>query len=263
MDNVIYMNDYILPEIKSKVMENRKIGLGVMGWANALILLQIPYASNEAISLANQLMKFINDESKQASFNLANEKGVFKNWENSIYYPHTPLRNATRTSIAPTGTISILANTSSSIEPLFSLAIRREHVLNDEILYETNSLFMKYCSSKNIYTNDLEDTVKKNGSIALTNLPNKVKELFKTSHEISVDWHLKHQFAFQNYTDNAVSKTINLPENASVKDVSEAYLKAWKQGVKGITVFRDNSRQTQVLNKGYQIEKHVCKICSE
>jgi ribonucleoside-diphosphate reductase alpha chain len=263
LDNVIEMNDYLLPEINTLVKGNRKIGLGIMGWANLLILLEIPYASAKAITLAKKLMKFINIKSAKASSGLAKERGVFKNWEKSIYCPNTPMRNATRTSIAPTGTISIIANTSSSVEPLFALVTRRENVLNNETLTETNDLFIQYLKSKDLYSKKITNHILQFGTIADTQLPKKVKQLFKTALEIEPEWHLKHQIAFQEYTDNAVSKTINLPQEATVKNISDAYIQAWKQKVKGITVFRNNSKQKQVLHQGIQTESASCKVCRE
>lgn len=263
LDNVIEMNDYILPEIKNMVIGNRKIGLGIMGWANLLIKLEIPYASNKAVKLASKIMNFINKKSAEASVKLSKERGVFKNWENSIYFPNKPFRNATRTSIAPTGTISVIANTSSSIEPIFALAIRKENVLNNDTLTEINELFIQYLKTNKLYSKDIMTEINKTGSISQTNLPKKTKLLFKTSLEIESEWHLKHQIAFQKHTDNAVSKTINLPENASVKNISDSFIKAWKQKAKGITIFRYGSKQQQVLHTGIGIEQEVCKVCVE
>ena len=234
-----------------------------MGWANLLILLEIPYTSNKAISLAKQVMKFISTVSAKTSSELAKERGVFTNWKKSIFYPNTPMRNATRISVAPTGTISIIANTTSSIEPLFALATRRENVLNNETLTETNELFIQYLKSKDLYSKKIIDHVLQSGTIKNTQLPKKVKQLFKTALEIEPEWHLKHQIAFQKYTDNAVSKTINLPQEASVKNISEALIKAWKQEAKGVTVFRNNSKEKQVLHQGTKIESASCKVCRE
>lgn len=263
LDNVIEMNDYLLPEINTLVKGNRKIGLGIMGWANLLILLEIPYTSDKAIKLAKKLMKFIGVSSAKASSAIAKERGVFLNWEKSIYYPNTPIRNATRTSIAPTGTISIIANTSSSIEPLFALAVRRENVLNNETLSEIDPLFIQYLKTNDLYSKKIIDHVLQFGTIENTQLPKKVKHLFKTALEIIPEWHLKHQIAFQQYTDNAVSKTINLPQNTIVKNISDIYIQAWNQKIKGITVFRNNSKQKQVLYQGVQTESASCKICRE
>lgn len=260
LDNVIEMNDYLLPEIKLMVQGNRKIGLGIMGWAHLLIELEIPYASDEAIILAEQLMKFIKDTSIKASDKLSEERGVFKNWQKSTYYPGTPMRNATCTSIAPTGTISIIADTSSSIEPLFALAVRRERSLNNEVFFEVNPLFVRYLHTHGLYSDELIRHVKHVGTIGDTALPYTVKELFKTATEIEPGWHLKHQIAFQKFTDNAVSKTINMLHTATLADIAAIYTEAWKQKAKGITVFRYGSKPQQVLYMGMQNET-TCKIC--
>lgn len=264
LDNVIEVNNYIIPEIKNMVTGNRKIGLGVMGWAELLIKLEIPYASEDAIALGERLMKFINEKSFDASVELAKERGAFSNWEKSIYYPHTKIRNATRTSIAPTGTISIIANTSSSIEPLFALAFIREHVLRNESLMEVNGLFIDYLKKHNLYSDSVIEKIKYEGLAGSINeLPSPCKELFKTAMEIDYVWHIRHQVAFQKYTDNAVSKTINFPNSATEEDIANAYLMAWKMGAKGITIFRDGSKGLQVLNKGVHTreEAMTCKVC--
>src|SRR5258706_1451547 len=264
LDNVIEVNNYIIPEIKNMVTGNRKIGLGVMGWAELLIKLEIPYASEEAIALGERLMKFINEKSFAASMELANERGAFSNWEKSIYYPHTKIRNATRTSIAPTGTISIIANTSSSIEPLFALAFMREHVLKNESLMEVNSLFIDYLKKNDLYSENVIENIKSEGVAGnIKELPAACRELFKTAMDIDYVWDVRHQVAFQKYTDNAVSKTINFPNSATEEDIANAYLMAWKLGAKGITIFRDGSKGLQVLNKGVHTreEAMTCKVC--
>lgn len=264
LDNVIDMNNYIIPEIKAMVKGNRKIGLGVMGWADLLIKLEVPYASDEAIVLGEKLMKFISDRSNQASQKLAEERGVSKNWDKSIYAPKTHMRNATRTSIAPTGTISIIAGTSSSIEPNFALAIHRENVLNNESLFELNENFVDYLKEHNLYSEKVISEVKLNGSVGSTDLPEHVKQLFKTSLEIEPSWHIKHQVAFQKYTDNAVSKTINLPNEATIEDVGNAYLMAWKEKAKGVTIYRYGSKTAQVLKTGITESENQgsCKVCA-
>jgi len=264
LDNVIEVNNYIIPEIKNMVTGNRKIGLGVMGWAELLIKLEIPYASEDAIALGERLMKFINEKSFEASVELAKERGAFSNWEKSIYYPHTKIRNATRTSIAPTGTISIIANTSSSIEPLFALAFMREHVLKNESLMEVNGLFIDYLKKHNLYSESILEKIKFEGVAGnIPELPAPCRELFKTAMEIDYVWHVRHQVAFQKHTDNAVSKTINFPNSATEEDIANAYLMAWKMGAKGITIFRDGSKGLQVLNKGVHTreEAMTCKVC--
>lgn len=264
LDNVIEINNYVIPEIKSVVTGNRKIGLGIMGWADLLIRLKIPYASEKALIFGEQLMKFMSEKSEKASSDLAKERGVFKNWEKSIYYPDKPLRNATRTSIAPTGTISIIANTSSSIEPLFALSMHRENVLEGQSLSEFNSLFTEYLRENNLYSEKIVTEVNATGSAAKSGLPDEAKLLFKTSLEIEPAWHIKHQVVFQKYTDNAVSKTINLPAESTVNDVSEAYFFAWKQKTKGVTVFRYGSKQKQVLKSGTEDPANLgsCRVCA-
>ncbi len=264
LDNVIDMNNYVIPEIKNIVKGNRKIGLGIMGWADLLTKLEIPYASDAALKLAEELMEFVKKKSDEASEELAKERGVFTNWDKSIYAPNRKIRNATRTCIAPTGTISIIAGTSSSIEPHFALAIHRENVLGNQSLYELNDNFVSYLKEHNLYSEEIITEVKKSGTVEKTDLPAKVKELFKTSLEIEPRWHIQHQVAFQKHTDNAVSKTINLPQNASVKDVSDAYFLAWKQKAKGVTVYRYGCKSTQVLNSGItESENQVsCKVCA-
>lgn len=260
LDNVIDVNNYIIPEIKKMASGNRKIGLGVMGWAELLILLEIPYDSERAVQLAGQLMQFISQQATNVSVALAAERGVFPNWEKSIYYPHTPIRNATRTSIAPTGTISVIADTSSSIEPLFALAFQRKHVLDEDVLISVNPLFISYLKEHRLDTEKNINQLMQEGTAQQMNeLPGEAKDVFKTALEISPYWHLRHQLAFQQFTDNAVSKTINLPESATTEDVSGIYLTAWKEQAKGITIFRNNSKGKQVI--GYGLKN--CHFCIE
>lgn len=266
LDNVIEINNYPLTEIRRMVLGNRKIGLGVMGWAELLIKLEVPYDSQMAVKLGEKLMKFIERESFQMSLELAKERGVFPNWEKSIYYPSLKVRNATRTSIAPTGTISILANTSSSIEPLFALAFNRKNILDGGNLTEVNQLFIDALIKIGI----IEATAEYGQSPGLLrDIPDEIKRIFRTAHEISWQYHLDHQLSFQKYTDNAVSKTINLPQNSTLQDVSDIYRTAWKKGAKGITIYRDQSRQKQVLyaeeSKDFPAVSHEglgeCKVC--
>lgn len=264
LDDVVEVNNYIIPEIRTMALGNRKIGLGIMGWAELLIHLGIPYDTEDALQLAEQLMEFIQENSLEASKKLAEERGVFPNWERSIYYPAIPARNATRTSIAPTGTISIVADTSSSIEPLFALAFQREHVLNEDILFSINPLFINYLQTHHLYSDKIKEQLLKEGIAEnMTTLPLDVRELFKTALEISPYWHLQHQLAFQKYTDNAVSKTINLPGTATKKQVDEIYKTAWGHKAKGITIFRDRSKEKQVLSAGIKATVIGCKVCAE
>ncbi|XLS30692.1 adenosylcobalamin-dependent ribonucleoside-diphosphate reductase [Flavobacteriaceae bacterium M23B6Z8] len=251
LDNVITMNSYLLPEIETITKQNRKIGLGVMGWAEMLIILEIPYASEEAISLANELMKFIQEKSYVMSEVLARKRGGFSNDKNR--------RNATCNSIAPTGTISVIANTSYSIEPLYGLAYHRIGILGGKNQQVLNSVFVEKMRSLKLWTPALEKEVVASGSIQhIKEIPEEVKKLFQTSHEISWEFHLKHQYAFQKYTDNAVSKTINLPKSATTDTISKIYRTAWELGLKGITIYRDTSKEAQVLQKCNLNESIAC-----
>ncbi len=264
LDNVIDVNHYILPEMARMARGNRKIGLGVMGWASLLIRSRLPYASAEALSLAEKLMQFIREESDKASRQLAQERGPFRNWKQSIYYPDEPIRNATRLSIAPTGTISTIAGTLPSIEPLFALAYERNHVLDDDRLSEFDPLLLAYLEEKGLNTPENLNKISRSGTLEGIDISDESRALFQTALEIPYETHIDHQVAFQQYTDNAVSKTINLPEEASEKDVEHAYQKAWEEGCKGITIFRYNSKGKQVYTKGIGEEQgqHPCTICA-
>lgn len=264
LDDMIEVNRYILPEIKMMAQGNRKSGLGVMGWAELLILLEIPYDSDKAVRLAEQLMQFVQQKAWEASALLAQTREVFPNWEKSRFFPDRPLRNATCTSIAPTGSISIIAGTSASIEPLFALAYERKHVLNDETLYFTNPVFESYLQEHHLPAETILRQVREKGLAGdVKELPPAARQLFKTALEISPEWHLKHQLAFQRFTDNAVSKTINLPATATLKDVEEIYRTAWSHKAKGITVFRQQSKEQQVLYPGIKTLAKTCRVCVE
>ncbi|WP_273568077.1 adenosylcobalamin-dependent ribonucleoside-diphosphate reductase [Maribacter halichondriae] len=250
LDNVITVNHYLLPQIKKISTTNRKVGLGVMGWAELLLSLGIPYASEEAVNLGEQLMEFIKTKSHESSRDLAQERSVFPSWKESSYAPHKPMRNATCNSIAPTGTISVIADTSYSIEPLYALAYRRVGVLQDKTQTEINSVFLEKMKRLGLWNEKVKAEVLQSGSIQhMPSIPKEIKKLFETSLEIPWEYHLLHQRAFQKYTDNAVSKTINLPEKTTVKEISEIYKKAWEYGLKGITIYRNKSRTRQVLQK--------------
>lgn len=265
LDNVIEINNYVMHSIEKMAKGNRKIGLGVMGWADLLVQLEIAYASDEAVALAGKLMKYINDKSADVSEALAGERGVFPNWKNSIYHHLRPMRNATRTSIAPTGTISIIADASSSIEPLFALAYTRKNILGNQQLQEVNELFKVHLKKHEIHSDTAIAQILREGTARNADLPEHTKRLFATAHEIPFEWHIRHQIAFQKYTDNAVSKTINFPESATEQQVSDTYFLAWKLGAKGITIYREGSRSAQVLNKGVVQDKpatDTCRICT-
>ncbi len=255
LDNVIDAGNYIIPEIAKMHKEgNRKIGLGIMGWHDMLIKLEICFDSEEAIETAGRVMDFINTEAKKESVRLAEERGVFPNFEGSIYdtgNKEDRVRNATRTTIAPTGTISILAGCSSGIEPYFSIAYIRKNVLGGVDLPEVNPLFLEIAQKEGFYSEELAHEIARTGSIPKDSpVLEKYKELFKTAMEFDYSWHVRHQAAFQKHTDNAVSKTINLKQDATVENVKNAYVTAWRAGCKGITIYRDSSRSKQVLNVG-------------
>ncbi len=255
LDNVIDASNYVISEIAEMHKEgNRKIGLGIMGWHDMLIRLGLRYDSEKAIETAEQVMAFINTEAKKESVRLAEERGVFPNFEGSIYDTGSKedrVRNATRTTIAPTGTISILASCSSGIEPYFSIAYIRKNILDGVDMPEVNPLFLELAKKEGFYSEELIHEIARTGSIPVDSpVPDTYKELFKTAMQFDYGWHVRHQAAFQKHTDNAVSKTINLKKDAAVDDVKNAYLAAWKAGCKGITIYRDSSRSKQVLNVG-------------
>lgn len=249
LDGVIEVNNYPLDFIEKATLNNRRIGLGLMGWADALILLGTAYNSEEALTLAEELMKFIQKVSHQASQDLVNDRGVFPNWKHSKWQEEKKeMRNATVTTIAPTGTISIIAGTSSGIEPLFALSYVRR-VMGGEELIEINPLFEQIAREKGFYSEELMQQIHQEGTLEnIESVPEEVKKVFISSHQIPYEWHVKMQAAFQKHTDNAVSKTINFPKEATVDEIKSSYLMAWELGLKGITVYRDTSRSSQVLN---------------
>mgnify|MGYP000027957238 CR=1 FL=1 len=245
LDNVIDVNRYPIPETEIITKGNRKIGLGIMGFAEMLIKMGISYYSREALKVADEVMRFIKKEAFKASVLLSRERGSFPNIQKSIYRP--PLRNATRTSIAPTGSISIIAGTTSGIEPLFSVVMKREEILEGEMFEEINPLFVQYLKERRLNPRSAIDELKEKGFLGNTSLPEDVKKLFITALEIPPEFHVKMQAVFQRHTDNAVSKTVNMKPSATKDDVKKVYLLAYSLGCKGITIYRYGSRQSQVL----------------
>lgn len=259
LDNVVQTNPYTLEPIYNEVHNNRRIGLGVMGWADLLFRLKIAYDSDEAIELAEQVMEFINKEGHKMSEELASVRGPFPNWAHSIYAKGNPIRNSTVTTIAPTGTISIIGDCSSGIEPVFALAyIHRAKGAGDQMRYLTiaNKTFTEIGKKQGFYSDDLATKVMEHGSVSgIDDVPSEWQKVFVTAPEIAPDWHVKMQAAFQRHTDNGVSKTINLPNSATRDDVRRAYTMAWETGCNGITIYRDGSKTTQVLNVSSTLKK--------
>jgi ribonucleoside-diphosphate reductase alpha chain len=263
LDNVIDMSKYPLEKIDSMVKGNRKIGLGIMGWADLLVQMEIPYNSNEAIDLAEKIMAFIHKEAEIASTKLAEKRGVFPNYAGSVHEKNNKkLRNATLTTIAPTGTLSMIAGCSSGIEPIFAIAYTKT-VMDKDRLTEINEYFLTKAKEHNFYSKELIDEIAETGKIQhIKSVPDFIKKIFVTAHEVEPEWHIKMQAAFQKSTDNAVSKTVNFPNSATEQDVRNVYLLAYELGCKGVTIYRDGSREEQVLThsvvnkeeKGKQLE---------
>jgi ribonucleoside-diphosphate reductase alpha chain len=249
LDNTIDMSKYPLPEIDEKVKDNRKIGLGVMGFADMLYQLKVPYNSERALEIAEEIMGFVQKESNDASVFLAEERGVFPNFDKSMFKGKDGYnrRNATTTTIAPTGTLSIIARCSSGIEPLFALSFVKR-VMEDDELMEANPYFEKVAKERGFYSHELMDRIAKKGSIRdMKEIPKDVREVFVTAHDVTPEWHVRMQAAFQRHTDNAVSKTVNLPMDATIDDVYKVYNLAQELGCKGVTIYRDGSKENQVL----------------
>ena len=259
LDNVIEVNQFPLPEIAEMTKTTRKIGLGVMGFADMLIQLGIPYDSERGIAVAEEIAHFISEEANKASIELAQERGVFPAFQGSIYdMPDGPrFRNASRTTIAPTGSLSIIANCSSGIEPLFALSYVR-HILEGEEFVEVNPYFEEAAKIGGYYSPELMKQLAEGKR--LKEVPEEIKRLFVTAHDISPEWHVKMQAAFQKSTHSAVSKTVNFPYEAMLEDVAKVYMMAYQEGLKGITIYRDRSRESQVLTVGEGVKKAEGKL---
>ena len=250
LDNTIDVSRYPLPEIERMVRGNRKIGLGVMGFADMLYQLKVPYNSERALEIAAEVMAYVRKESREASGELAEERGTFENFDQSIFKDRKgpPMRNATTTTIAPTGTLSIIAGCSSGIEPLFALSFVRK-VMDNDVLLEVNPFFEQTAREMGFYSRELMDVIAEEGTIRhMEEIPESVREVFVTAHDVTPEWHIRMQAAFQKYTDNAVSKTVNLPGDSSVEDVRKVYDLAYGLECKGVTIYRDGSKENQVLS---------------
>jgi ribonucleoside-diphosphate reductase alpha chain len=252
LDNVIDMNAYPLPEIERMTKGNRKIGLGVMGFADMLAQLRIPYDSERGVDIAEKVMHFIQDQGRKASVDLAKDRGVFPNFKGSKYdvYDGPRLRNATVTTIAPTGSISIIGDASPGVEPYFALAFTR-NVLDNEKLVSVNAFFEEMAKEEGFFSEELMDTIARHGSVKDNeDVPTWVQRIFVTAHDTTPEWHVKMQAAFQKFTDNAVSKTVNFSNKATTADVERVYMLAYHSGCKGVTIYRDGSRDAQVISTG-------------
>lgn len=264
LDNVITVNPYPLPEIHQAAKDNRRIGIGVMGWADVLFALGIPYNSQAALDLADKIMSFINRVGHEKSAELAQKRGNFPAWPHSIFKDVGPMRNGTVTAIAPTGSISIIAGASSGIEPIFALAFR--HIVkqpdgDDRVLTFIQPAFEQIAKAHGFWSAELKDKILKTGSVrGLEEVPEAIQEIFVTAHEVGVHWHVNMQAAFQRHTDNGVSKTINMSNDATRQEIEDAYLLAYSLGCMGITVFRDGCKDTQVLHIGTVPEETTLRV---
>jgi ribonucleoside-diphosphate reductase alpha chain len=262
LDDVIDVNKFPLPQIEKMTKATRKIGLGVMGFADMLLKLRIAYNSDKALEVAENVMRLVSEEATKESVKLGEERGLFPAFKGSIYDTDGGLkpRNSARTTIAPTGTLSIIAGCSSGIEPLFALSYTR-HILDGQQLVEVNPYFEETARNEGFYSTELMQQLAEGKRLReVEDIPEWVKDTFVTSHDITPEWHVRMQAAFQKSTDSAVSKTVNLPHEATVENVAEVYMLAYKLGLKGITIYRDRSRDSQVLNISHAEEKKEAKL---
>lgn len=252
LDNVIDMSAYPYPKIIKMAHGNRKIGLGVMGFADMLVQLGISYTSEKALKVGEEVMHFINNEAKKASAELAEERGVFPNFKGSIYdtgRKEDKVRNATRTSVAPTGTISIIAGCSSGIEPLFAVSFTHT-VVEMERITEVNKYFLEMAKKERLPQKVVDEVIRKGSFEGVKNIPKELQKLFAVAHQVSPEYHVQMQAVFQKHTDNAVSKTVNLPQKATPKDVEKIYMLAYDLDCKGISMYRYGSKHGQILTFG-------------
>lgn len=250
MDNVIDVNKFPIKQLAKSVSDHRRIGLGVMGFAEMLFALRIPYASNLGVQFAEKLMKFIKRSAYLASEKLGSERGVFPLWEHSEFARRKKkMRNTALLTVAPTGTISMIPEVTGGIEPVFGLAFTK-HVVQETGLFYTNKMFELTAKAEHFYSQELVEEIARKGGVQETSVPKWAKEVFVTAHDIAPEWHVRMQAAFQKHVDNSVSKTINLPNHATIEDVKKMYMLAWKLGCKGITVYRDKSLESQVMTSG-------------
>lgn len=264
LDNSIDANAYPTRKIEEVTKSNRKIGLGIMGWADMLILMGIPYDSEEAIAVAHRVGKFIRDEATEASVQLARKRGAFPNFVGSSWSTRgfECLRNATLTTIAPTGSISVIAGCSSGIEPLFAVSFVRR-ALNGEILDEVNPFFVRVAKQRSFYSRRLMTALAREGSLKRLEVPEDVKRVFVTAHDISPEWHVRMLAAFQANCDNAVSKTVNIQPSSRVSDIKRIFSLAHKLRCKGITIYRYGSRENQILTTGDHHLGRCLEVCMQ
>jgi len=262
LDNVIDLSDFPVEKVNVTFRGNRRIGLGIMGFADLLYLIRVPYNSQEGFATAERVMKCIRDAAHKISQELATEKGVFPNWEKSIFKQRgIKMRNAALTNIAPTGTISMIFDVSGGVEPYFALAYHKSNILGGEFkLYYANKHLQKVLEEHGLYREDIMERITQDGTLQhIPEIPEQVKRVFVTAMDISAEDHIRMQAAFQKYCDNAISKTVNFPNSATKEDVLQGYILAWQMGCKGCTVYRDGSRNIQILNlnKGREVKKSI------